>query len=89
MFLMNDLAMDLVTGFYCSQWNTRDCATLTTITSTYKDYKEILIEAIDKLTRQSYLAKYQGQYLKTKNESPGKNEVLVMSDFAENYQFLR
>ena len=53
---MNDLAMDLVTGFYCSQWNTRDCATLTTITSTYKDYKEILIEAIDKLTRQSYLA---------------------------------
>ena len=86
---MNDLAMDLVTGFYFSQWNTRDCATLTTITSTYKDYKEILIEAIDKLTRQSYLAKYQGQYLKTKNESPGKNEVLVMSDFAENYQFLR
>ena len=86
---MNDLAMDLVTGFYCSQWNTRDCVTLTTITSTYKDYKEILIEAIDKLTRQSYLAKYQAQYLKTKNESPGKNEVLVMSDFAENYQFLR
>ena len=58
------------------------------MTTTYKEYKEILIEAIDKLTRHSYLTKCQAQYVKSKKESLGKNEALVMGEFAENYQFL-
>ena len=57
------------------------------MTTTYKDYKEILIEIVDKLTRHSDLGKCQTQYLKSKKESLGKNEGLVLGDFSENYQF--
>ena len=81
-----DINLDI--EYHYSHWNTTDHATLATMTTTYKDYKEILIETIDKLTRYSYLAKCQAQYLKSKKESLGKNEALVLGDFAENYQFL-
>ena len=37
--------------FYYCQWDTMDRATLTTITSTCKEYKETLIDVIDDLTR--------------------------------------
>ena len=40
---------------YC-QWDTTDRATLKTITATYEEYKETLIEVIDNLTRYSYSA---------------------------------
>ena len=42
---------------------------------------------IDKLTTHSYLAKCQAQYLNDKKQSL-HSEVLVLGDFAENYQFL-
>ena len=80
--------VDLDIEFHYSQWNTTDCATLATMTTTYKDYKDILIETIDNLTRHPYLAKCQAQYLKSKKESLGKNEALVLGDIGENYQFL-
>ena len=41
---------------YC-QCDTTDRATLTTITTTYVKYKEILIDVIDDLIRRSYIAK--------------------------------
>ena len=41
---------------YC-QWDTTDRATLTTITATYEEYKETLIDVIDDLTRHSYIAR--------------------------------
>ena len=41
---------------YC-QWDTTDKATLTTITATYKEYKETLFDVIDDLTRHSCTAK--------------------------------
>ena len=37
--------------FYYCQWDTTDRATLTTITSTCKEFKETLIDVIDDLTR--------------------------------------
>ena len=58
------------------------------MTTTFKDYKQSLIETIYKLTRHSYLAKCQAQYLKSKKVSLGQNEALVLSKFPENYQFL-
>ena len=61
--------IDLDIEFHYSQWNTTDHATLATMTKTWKDCKEILIETIDLLTRHSYLAKCQPQYLKSKKES--------------------
>ena len=50
--------------------------------------KEILINSINNLTRHSYLAKAQARYVKSKKESLGVNEVMVLGDFAENYQYL-
>ena len=41
---------------YC-QWDTTDQGTLTSITATYEEYKETLIDVIDDLTRHSYIAK--------------------------------
>ena len=41
---------------YC-QWETTDRATLATITATYKEYKETLIDVIDDLAIHSYIAK--------------------------------
>ena len=42
----------------------------------------------DKLTKHSYLAKCQAQYLNDKKQSLRSEEALVLGDFAENYQFL-
>ena len=74
--------------FHYSQWETTDQATLSTRTTTCEEYKELLIDTIDGLTRHSYLAKAQAQYLKDKKENLLENEVLVLGDFAENYQYL-
>ena len=41
---------------YC-QWDTTDQGKLTSITATYEEYKETLIDVIDDLTRHSYIAK--------------------------------
>ena len=57
---------------------------LTTIITTYKEYKNVLFDAIE----HSYLAKCQGQYLNDKKQSLCSEEALVLGDFAENYQFL-
>ena len=48
---------------YC-QWDTMDQATLTTITVTYEEQKETLIDVINDLTRYSYINNCQVQYLK-------------------------
>ena len=37
--------------FYYCRWDTKDRATLTTITATCKEYKETLIDVVDELTR--------------------------------------
>ena len=39
------------------QWDTANRAILTIFTATYEEYKETLIDAIDDLTRHSYIAK--------------------------------
>ena len=56
---------------YC-QWDTADRATLTTIIATYEEYKETLIDVIEDLTRYSYIAKCQVQYLKWQERLLGK-----------------
>ena len=48
----------------------------------------MLIDAIDKLTKHSCLAKCQAQYLNDKKQSLHSEEVSLLDGFAENYQFL-
>ena len=79
--------VDSESEFHYNQWDTTDRASLTTA-ATYEEYKDVLIDAIDKLTKHSYLAKCQAQYLNDKKQSLRSEEALVLDDFAENYQFL-
>jgi len=79
---------DLNAEFHYSQWETTDRAALKTITTTYEEYKENVIQAINKLTRHSYLAKCQTNFLKQLKETLNKNEAFVLGDFAENFSFL-
>ena len=51
---------------FITQWQTTDRATLVTLTTTYNEYKETLMETINDLTCQSYLTKCQVKLLKTK-----------------------
>ena len=61
---------------------------LTIVTTTCEEYKDVLIDAIDKLVKDSCLAKCKAQYLNDKKQSLHSEEALVLGDFAENSQFL-
>jgi len=74
--------------FHYSQWETTDRATLITVTTTCEEYKKTLISAINSLTKHSFLAKCQANFLKAKKDSLQKSEAIVLGDFAENFQFL-
>ena len=74
--------------FHYQQWQTTDRASLVTVTSTCEECKDTLISAINTRTKHSFLAKYQGNFLRSKKESLKANGVIVLGDFTENYQFL-
>ena len=74
--------------FHYSLWQTTDRASLVKVTSTCEAYKDFLISAINTITKHSFLAKCQANFLRAKKESLKANEVIVLGDFAENYQFL-
>ena len=58
------------------------------MTETIGDFIAILMKMLQKLTVHSYIAKSQAAYLaKVKNEL-NTTEVIVLGDFAENYQFV-
>ena len=61
---------------------------LVTVTSTCEEYKDTLISAINAITEHSLLAKSQANFVRAKKESLKANEVIVLGDFVENYQFL-
>ena len=59
-FLDDELShLDMDSELHYCQWQTTDPAALNTMTALYEEYKELLIDCIDKLTRHSYLAKAQ------------------------------
>ena len=47
-----------------------------------------LILAINAITKHSFLARCQANFLRATKESLKANKVIVLGDFAENYQFL-
>ena len=71
--------------FHYLQWQTTDRASLVTVTSTCEEYKDTLISAINTITKLSFLAKCQANFLRAKKESLKANEVIVLGDFTENY----
>ena len=90
-FLDDELShLDVDSEIHYCQWQKTDRAALATLTTTFKEYKELLIESINNLTQHLYLVKAQARYMKLKKESLslGANEVMVLVDFAENQQYL-
>ena len=88
-FLEEELSdIDLDFQFHNSQWQTTDRASLVTVTSTCEEYKETLISTINAITKHSFLAKCQANFLRAKKESLKANEVIVLGDFVKTYQFL-
>ena len=73
--------------FHYSQWQTTDRASPVTVTSTFEEYIDTLISALNAITKQSLLAKCQANFLRAKKESLKANEVIVLGDFTENYKF--
>ena len=83
---LNDIDSDF--QFLYLPWKTADRASLVTVTSTCKEYKDNLISAINAITKDSFLAKCQANFLTVKKKLLKANEVILFGDFAENYQFL-
>ena len=74
--------------FLYSQWQTTDKASLVTATSPCEEHKDTLMSAINAIAKHSFLAKCQANFLTAKKKLLKVNEVIVLGDFAENYQFL-
>ena len=87
--------MFLALVYTYSQWQTTDRVSLATVTSAFEEYKNTLISnknnntlIINAITKHSFLAKCQANFLRAKKESLKVTKVIVLGDFAENYQFL-
>ena len=70
------------------QWTTTDRAELINRIELVDDFIELLIKKIDHLTTHSYISKAQAKYLNNLKENLSPDEVIVLGDFAENYQFV-
>ena len=62
-------------------------SSITNFTTTCQEYKDVLIDAIDELTKHSYLAKCQAQYLNDKKQSLRSEEALVILVRIINFSF--
>ena len=56
--------------------------------STAREYKDIPIESIKKLTPHSYISRAQTSYLQKMSDNPDNFSAVVLVDFAENYSFV-
>lgn len=70
------------------QWTSTDRAELICQSATIDEFIETLCSKLDDITAHSYIARSQAKYLKDLKESLNNEEVIVLGDFAENYQFV-
>ena len=56
--------------FHYSKWQTADRASLVTVTSTCKEYKDTSISAINSITNHSLLAKRQAKFSESQERIP-------------------
>ena len=70
------------------QWTTVDRLELVQQILPLEDFISLLVEKLNTLTTHSYIAKAQAKYLKKCKEELKENEVIVLGNFAENYQFV-
>lgn len=72
-----------------SQWVSSDGRmTLQTMLLPCGEFIDFTIKKIESLIPHSYITKTQNSYMKQRKENLAFNEVLVLMDFAENYNFI-
>ncbi|XP_065063917.1 uncharacterized protein LOC135690326 [Rhopilema esculentum] len=81
----DDFTEDTVTF---QQWTTVDRAELVSQTLPVPDFIDKLCCQLDQITSHSFIAKSQASYLKRLEETLNKDKVIVLLDFAENFQFV-
>ena len=65
-----------------------DRTTMSTIVDTLEEFIKTLCNKIDALTTHSFIAKSQGAHLKRIKEDFPADTAVIISDFAENYQYV-
>ena len=53
-----------------------------------KEFIELVLEALNKFTSHTFIAKSQARYLKEKKGNLNDKTCIILLDFAENYQFV-
>jgi hypothetical protein len=70
------------------QWLTTDRCNLETLIKPVDEFVPDFIKSIDKLITHDFICKEQSAFLRNKKESLQHDEILVISDFSENYSFI-
>src|SRR5215469_16268232 len=71
-----------------NQWAQTDRSTLETMSLSIDEYIDKLSNKIRILTKQHFIAKRQGKYLKGLKETINESEGIIIGDFSENYSFV-
>ncbi|XP_044013077.1 uncharacterized protein LOC122855606 [Aphidius gifuensis] len=70
------------------QWVAKPRTTLETVMQDSFDFIRDFCEKTENLLRHAFIARCQGNFLKTLKESINDDEAIVICDFAENYAFI-
>ena len=71
-----------------NQWCSTDTTEMIKQTATVDDFIDLLVEKLDNITKHSFIAKKQAEYLKERKTNLKEDEVIAILDFAENYKFI-
>ena len=69
------------------QWETKEHATLAAHAATVVNFVEKVAHVMDALTKHSFIAKCQNQFLKNCKSNLPHSHLIILADFAEYYQF--
>lgn len=70
------------------QWTTTDRSNLISLKESTDDYVNLVIKKLTDLAPHSFLAKNQSLFLRERKENLNHNSMLLLGDFAENYNFM-
>ena len=70
------------------QWVTTDRTALLKVSQSVNEYIDSLADQVHKLTRHSYVAKSQSEYMNFLKDNIAKEEMIIQGDFAENSSFV-
>lgn len=88
MFLESEEGDTMPDNITFKQWITSERTELVTVIKSRDEFFELLIEKLIALKKHHYVSKIQTKFLKERKESLTEEEIIILSDFAENYTFI-